>query len=116
MNNMTNLHQVQVAVGVQQILQSLGVFVIDKTLRETISSLDKLKLFVLKKCPVYLCLPYLGSVASFPEDKFKDIVGNPYDAVKLKIAHLTKKPLNRTFKEVTPVHQNHNVIYHFKRL
>ena len=60
-----------------------------KTIRKTISSLDKPKLYGPEKCWVNLPLPYLGSVASFLENKVKDIVGNTYGAVKLKIAHLT---------------------------
>ena len=87
---------------------------VDNTIRGTISSLDRLTLFGPERCSVYLCLPYLGGIAIFPEDKFKDIVGNPYDAVKLKIANLTKKPLNGTLKDINPVQENHNVIYHFK--
>ena len=63
---------------------------------------------------VYLRLPYLDSVSSFLEDKVKDIVGNTYGAVKLRIAHLTKKPLNGISKDVTPVQEKHNVVYHFK--
>ena len=87
---------------------------VDKTIRNTISILDKPKLFGPETFPVYLRLPYLGSVASFLEDKVKDIVGNTYGAVKLRIAHLTKKPMNGISKDVTPVQQKHNVIYHFK--
>ena len=52
-----------------------------KTIRKTISSLDKPKLYGPEKCRVNLPLPYLGSVASFLENKVKDIVGNTYDAV-----------------------------------
>ena len=63
---------------------------------------------------VYLRLPYLDSVSSFLEDKVKDIVGNTYGGVKLRIAHLTKKPLKGISKDVTPVQEKHNVIYHFK--
>ena len=63
----------------------------DKTIRKTISSLDKPKLYGPEKYPVYLHLPSLDSVASFPEDKVKDIVGNTYGAVKLRVAHFTKK-------------------------
>ena len=80
----------------------------------TIFSLDKLKLFGPDRCPVYICLRYLGSVASFLEDKVKNIVETTYDAVKLKITHLIKKPLKGTFKDVTPFQENRNVIYHFK--
>ena len=85
-----------------------------KTIRKTISSLDKPKLYGPEKCRVNLPLPYLGSVASFLEDKVKDIVGNTYGAVKLRVAHLSKKSLNEIVKDVTPVQEKHNVIYHFK--
>ena len=44
-------------------------------------SLDKSKLYGSETCPVYLLILYLVSVASFLEDKVKDIVGNTYDAV-----------------------------------
>ena len=39
--------------------------IVDKTIRKTISSFNKPKLYGLEKCQVYLRLPYLGSVASF---------------------------------------------------
>ena len=102
--------------NIRKIFGSLGYpsDIVDKTIRNTISSLDKPKLFGPEKCPVYLRLPYLGSATSFLEDKVRDIVGNTYGAVKLRIAHLTKKPLNGIFKDVTPVQEKHNVIYHFK--
>ena len=35
-----------------------------------------------------------SSVASFLENKVNDIVGNTYGAVKLRVAHFTKIPLN----------------------
>ena len=63
---------------------------------------------------MYLSLPYLGSAASFHENKVKDIVGNTHGAVKHKVAHFTKKSLNGIFKDETPVQEKHNVVYHFK--
>ena len=44
-----------------------------------------------------------SSVASFLENKVNDIVGNTYGAVKLRVAHFTKIPLNGIFKDVTHV-------------
>ena len=69
--------------NIRNIFGSLGYpfDIVNKTIRNTISSLDKPKLYEPEKYPVYLRLPYLGSVASFLEDKVKDIVGNTYDAV-----------------------------------
>ena len=82
--------------NIRKILGSLGYpsDIVDKTIRNTISGLEKPKLFGPEKCPVCLRLPYLGSATCFLEDKVSDIVGNTYGAVKLRIAHLTKKPLN----------------------
>ena len=47
---------------------------VGKTIRKIISTLDKPQLYGPEKCLVYLCLPYLGSVVSFLEDKVKSIV------------------------------------------
>ena len=88
--------------------------IVDKTIRKTISSLDKPKLYGLEKCSLYLRLPYLGSVSSFLEYKVKDLVGNAYGATKLRVAHFTKKPLNGIFKDVTPVQVKHSLMYHLK--
>ena len=85
--------------------------IVDKNVRKTISRLDKPKTYGPEKCPVYLRLPYLGSVTSFLEDKFKDIVRSTYGAVKVRVTHVTKKPLNGIFKDVT---LKKKIIYHFK--
>ena len=85
----------------------------DKTIRKTISSLDKPRRYEPEKYQVYLHLPYC-SVASFLDDKVKDIVGNTYGAVKLRIAHFTKTLQIEIFKDVTLVQEKHNVLYHFK--
>ena len=65
------------------------------------------------QCPVYLQFPCLGKVTSFFETKLKEIVSNIYDAVKLRVAHFTRKPYNGNFKDVTPDQEQHNVIYLF---
>ena len=90
--------------------------IFNKTIRKTISSLDKPKLYGPEKYPVYLHLPSLDSVASFPEDKVKDIVGNTYGAVKLRVAHFTKKPHNGIFKDVTPVQEKTQCYLSFQML
>ena len=77
---------------------------------KTISSLDKTILYEPEKCLVYICLPYLGSIASFLEDK----VGYTYGAIKLRLRHLTKKLLKGIFKNVTSVQEKHTVMCHFK--
>ena len=76
--------------NIRKIFGSLGYpfDIVGKTIRTTISCLNKPKLYGPEKCPVYLHLPYLGSVASFLEDEVKDIVGNTYGAVKLRVTHL----------------------------
>ena len=45
----------------------------------------------------------LGSVASILKDQVKDIVGSTYGVVKLRIAHLAKKPMNGISKDITHV-------------
>ena len=54
-----------------------------------------------------LRLPYLGRVASFLEDKVNDIVGNTYGAVKLRVAHFTKKSLSGISKDIYHVREKH---------
>ena len=62
--------------NIRKIFGSLGYpfDIVDKTIKKTISSLDRPKLFGPEKYPVYLRLPFLGNDASFLEDKVKDIV------------------------------------------
>ena len=76
--------------------------IVDKTIRKTICSFGKPKIYWPENCPIYLRFPSLGSVISFLEDKGKSIVGNTYGAVKLRVAYFTKKPLNGIFEDITP--------------
>ena len=48
--------------------------IVDKTVRKTIYSLDEPKLFGPEKCPVYIRLPYLGSVASSMKKKLNKVL------------------------------------------
>ena len=80
--------------------------IVDKTIKKTISNLDRPKLFGPKKCPVYPRHPFLGNVANFLEDKVKYIVGSTYGAITLRIAHLTKNLWMESPRTLLPSNKN----------
>ena len=66
-----------------------------------------------KKCPVYLRLPWLGSVSTRFEKQVKSAVKQCFSAVEPCVAYSTKELLPATNKDVLPALQKSNVIYQF---
>ena len=67
-----------------------------------------------KKCSAYLRLPYIGPVSSRFEKLLCRHVENTYPTVKLRVIFLTRTPLSGCVKDSSPIHDNNNVIYHYK--
>ena len=66
-----------------------------------------------EKCPVYLRLPWLGSVSTRFEKQVKSAVKQCFSAVEPRVVYSTKELLPATNKNVLPALQKSNVIYQF---
>ena len=66
-----------------------------------------------EKCPVYLHLPWLGSVSTRFEKQVKSAVKECFSTVEPRVVHSTKELLPATNKDVLPALQKSNVIYQF---
>ena len=67
-----------------------------------------------KKCPVYIHLPYIGSVSERFNKQLENIVGKTYASVRLRTVFQTRRPLSGISKDRSPTHDINNVIYKFK--
>ena len=66
-----------------------------------------------EKCPVYLRLPWLGSVSTRFEKQVKSDVKQCFSAVEPRVVYSTNELLPATNKNVLPALQKNNVIYQF---
>ena len=66
-----------------------------------------------EKCPIYLRLPWLGSVSTWLEKQVKSAVKQCFSAVEPHVVYSTNKLLSATNKDVLPALQKSNVIYQF---
>ena len=66
-----------------------------------------------KKCPVYLRLPWLGSVSTRLEKQVKSAVKQCFTAVEPHAVYFTNELLSATNKDVLPALQKSKVIYQF---
>ena len=65
------------------------------------------------ECPVYLRLPWLGSVSTRFEKQVKSTVKQCFSAVEPRVVYSTNELLPATNKDVLPALQKSNVIYQF---
>ena len=66
-----------------------------------------------ERCPIYLRLPWLGSVSTRFEKQVKSLVKHFFSAVEPRVVHSTNELLSTTNKDVLPALQKSNVIYQF---
>ena len=66
-----------------------------------------------EKCPVYLRLPWLGSVFNRFEKQVKFAVKQCFSTVEPRVVYFTNELLSATNKDVLPALQKSNVIYQF---
>ena len=67
----------------------------------------------LKKCPVYLHLPWLGNVSMRYEMQIKTAVKCCYFAVESCIVYVTRQLLPAAKKDVLPASHQSNIVYQF---
>ena len=87
---------------------------VNNTIKKCLEFSNKPRMFGPNKCPVYIHLPYIGTVSRRFERQLGDIVGFTYSSVRLKTIFTTRKSLNGICKDVSPTHDMNNVIYNFK--
>ena len=66
-----------------------------------------------ERCPVYLRLPWLGSVSTRFEKQVKFVVKQCFSAVETRIVYSTNELLYATNKDVLPALQKSNVVWQF---
>ena len=66
-----------------------------------------------EKCPVYLRLPWLGSVSTRFEKQLKSAVKQCFSAVEPLVVYSTNELFSATNKNILPALQKSNVIYQF---
>ena len=67
----------------------------------------------LKKCPVYLHLPWLDNVLMRYEMQIKTAIKRCYFAVEPSIVHITRQLLPAAKKDVLPTLHQSNIVYQF---
>ena len=66
-----------------------------------------------EKCPVYLRLPWLGSVSTWFEKLVESAAKQCFSAVELRFVYSTNELLSAANKDLLPALQKSNVIYQF---
>ena len=69
-----------------------------------------------KKCPVFLCLPWLGSVSTRFEKQVKFAAKQCFSAVEPRVVYSTNELVSATNKDVLPALQKSSVICQFSCL
>ena len=66
-----------------------------------------------QKCPVYLKLPYLGNIFEKFSMKISDEINQVFGSVRLTTNLYTDGPVCGVYKDVSPTHEESNIIYKF---
>ena len=67
-----------------------------------------------KKCPIYLRLPYIGTVSPRYEKSISSAVEKTFGSVRMRVIFTTQTPFNGRIKDPAPIHGKSNVVYHFQ--
>ena len=89
-------------------------YIIQSSISKTITQFNKPSHFGPKKCPVYLRLPWLGSILNKSEKQIKSAIHNCFYAVEPRVVFKTNEMLAATQKDVLPTHQQSNIVYQFR--
>ena len=97
------------------ILQTNGYpeHVIKSFMAKKMKQFQALPKFGPEKCPVYLRIPWLGSVSTRFENQVKSAVEQCFSTVEPRVVYSTNELLSATSKDVLPALQKSNVIYQF---
>jgi len=86
---------------------------INSTLKRKLQQLNSSPVHTVKKCPVYLHVPWIGNVSTRFKKQVTSAVKCCFFSVEPRVVFMTRQLLPATKKDVLPSHHQSNVIYHF---
>ena len=87
--------------------------IVSKAIKQKLASFSAEQRLGPKKCPVYLRLPYKGTVSSRFEQQIRVAVSKVFLSAQLRVVHVTKPILPSIHKDSLPTHSKSNVIYKY---
>ena len=86
---------------------------IKSTIKRKLQQLNLNPLHTVKKCPVYLHIPWIGNVSMKFEKQITSAVKRCFFSVEPRVVFTTRQLLPATKKDVLPSHHQNNAIYQF---
>ena len=87
--------------------------IINRVVEQTTSP-KSIKSFGPEKYPVYIRLPYFEQASEQFTKRLSKEVEHVYHTIKLRPVFGTRKPLSGTNEDITPTHEESNIIYTFR--
>ena len=86
---------------------------IKSTIKRKLQQLNLNLVHTVKKCSVYLHIPWIGNISMKFEKQITSAVKRCFFSVEPRIVFTTRQLLPATKKDVLPSHHQNNVIYQF---
>jgi len=86
---------------------------INSTIKRKLQQLNSNPVHTVKKCPVYLHVPWIGNVSMKFEKQITSAVKRCFFSVETRVVFTTRQLLPATKKDVLPSHHQNNVMYQF---
>ena len=86
---------------------------IKSAIKRKLQQLNLNPVHTVKKCPVYLHIPWIGNVSMRFEKQITSAVKRCFFSVEPRVVFTTRQLLPATKKDVLPSHHQNNVIYQF---
>ena len=86
---------------------------IDSAFKRKLQQLNSNPVRTVKKCPVYLQIPWIGNVSMKFEKQITSVVKRCFFSVEPRVIFNTRQLLPAIKKDVLPSHHHSNVIYQF---
>ena len=84
---------------------------INSTLKRKLQQHNSKPVHTVKKCPVYLHVPWIGNVSTKFENQITSAVKRCFFSVEPRVVFTTRQLLPATKKEMLPSHHQSNLIY-----
>jgi len=86
---------------------------IKSTIKQKLQQLNSNPVHTVKKCPVYLHIPWIGNISTRFEKQITSAVKRCFFSVEPHVVFMTRQLLPAAKKDVLPSHHQNNVIYQF---
>ena len=86
---------------------------INLAFKQKLQQLNSNPVHTVKKCPVYLCIPWIGNVSMKFKKQITSAVKHCFFSIKPHVIFNTQLLLPATKKDMLPSHHHSNVIYQF---